>query len=470
MDRKLLLNGSFSAGQAFADVKSPWNGRVIGRVAQASPAQVEQALAAAAAARPRLQAQSTGARRDLLTAIAAGLRARQTEIAEVICDEAGKPISLARLEVSRAIDTFTLAAAELSHFGGEIVPVDFASNQGGTECEIRRFPAGVVVGIVPFNFPLNLGAHKVAPALAVGAPIIVKPPPQAPSAQLILAELALGAGADPAALQVLPCDTPLAERLATDPRVRVLSFTGSAKVGWHLKSKVAAKAVLELGGNAAAIVADDADLDRATQRLAASAFGYAGQTCIKVQRIIVDARVWERFIPLFIQHSRALQVGDPREEKVLVGPVIDDRSADRIVAWVEEAVSAGAQVLLGGEREGRLLRPTVLAQVPRASRVFREEVFGPVVLLSKSPDFESAIAEANDSDYGLQASVFTRDLRRVRLAFHRLEVGGVVVDDAPSFRSDAQPYGGSKGSGLGREGPRWAMEDFTESRALLLRP
>jgi acyl-CoA reductase-like NAD-dependent aldehyde dehydrogenase len=262
----------------------------------------------------------------------------------------------------------------------------------------------------------------------------------------------------------------VAEQLAVDPRVRVLSFTGSAAVGWHLKKLAAGKVVLELGGNAAAIVADDADLERAAQRLAASAFGYAGQTCIKVQRILVDAPVWDTFVARFLEQSRALGVGDPRRDDVLVGPVIDDRAAARIEAWVAEAKAAGAQVLLGGARDGRLLSPTVLTGVPRDARVYRDEVFGPVVVLSKCAGFEAALAEVNDGQFGLQASVFTRDLRRARRAFHALEVGGVVIDDAPSFRADSQPYGGVKGSGLGREGVRWAMEDFTEPRALILRP
>ncbi len=470
MNRKLLVNGTWRDGQGLVELKSPWDARSLGRVAQASNVDVEDALRDAVAARPRLQAQSTGARRALLTAIAQGLRTRQAELAELICDEAGKPISLARIEVARAVETFTVAAAELTRFGVEGLPIDLAPGQEGTECEVRRFPAGVVVGIVPFNFPLNLGAHKVAPALAVGAPIIVKPPPQAPSAQLVLAEIALASGADKAALQVLPCDNAVAETLATDPRVRILSFTGSAKVGWHLKRQAAGKALLELGGNAAAIVADDADLERAASRLAASAFGYAGQVCIKTQRIIVDARAWDAFVALFLAHTRRLAIGDPRKEDVLVGPVINDAGADRITQWVEEAKAAGAQVLLDGKREGRLLWPSVLTQVPRHTRLYREEVFGPVALLSKSPDFESALAEANDGDYGLQAAVFTRDLRRVRRAFHTLEVGGVIIDDSPGFRSDSMPYGGMKGSGLGREGVRYAMEELTEPRVLVLRP
>lgn len=460
MHRKLLLNGRWVDGQRNADIKAPWDGRVVAQVAQASKEQAEEALAAAFAARPRLQAQSTAKRREVLERIVAGLRARAEAIASSICNEAGKPITAARFEVTRAIETFTLAANELSSFGGRTLPVDTIAATQGVECETRRFPAGVVTGIVPFNFPLNLGAHKVAPALAVGAPIIVKPPPQAPTAQLIVGELALEAGMDPAALQVLPCDNTVAELLATDARVRVLSFTGSAKVGWHLKSKAAGKAVLELGGNAAAIVCADADIAHAAKRLAASAFGYAGQVCIKVQRIVVEAAVFDAFSEKLHDAVRSLKVGDPAKDDTVVGPVIDDASAARIEQWAAEA---GWKI----ERNGRLLQPVVLTEPPRTSKAWREEIFGPVVCLAKAKDFDDALKIANDSQYGLQAGLFTFDLRKVRRAFHELEVGGVIVNDGPSLRSDNMPYGGVKGSGLGREGVRYAMEDFTEERALL---
>ncbi len=468
MDRKLLVNGEWRDGASTYSVKSPFDDREICRVVQAGAKDVEDALAAAVAARPRLQRQTTGFRRDLLTKIAAGLTARHAEIAASICDEAGKPIALARIEVTRAIETFTSAASELVRFGGEILNLDLSDNQAGTEAEVRRFPAGVIVGVVPFNFPLNLGAHKVAPALAVGAPIIIKPPPQAPSAQLILAEIALAAGADPAALQVLPCDNTLAERLATDPRVRVLSFTGSAKVGWHLKTLAKGKALLELGGNAAAIVADDADLAMAAKRLAPSAFGYAGQVCIKTQRIIIDARVYSAFVELFLAETKRLKAGDPRHDDVTVGPVINDAAVTRITEWLDEASNGGAKTLLASTRTHRVMTPAILEDVPRASRLYKEEVFGPVVVLSKATDFDAAIAEVNDGDYGLQAGVFTKSLRRARQAFHTLEVGGVILDDSPSFRSDAMPYGGVKGSGLGREGVRYAMEEMSEIRLIVI--
>src|SRR5919197_2086757 len=359
-NRKLLLNGAWEEGEQAAEVRAPWDGRVISRVAQASSEQVERALAAAYASRTRVGERPTGERRAVLFGIVERLKKRQEELVEAIVHEAGKPKKTAAVEVSRAIETFTLAGSELSYFGGSTLPVDLGAASVGYECETRRFPAGVVVGIVPFNFPLNLGAHKVAPALAVGAPIIVKPPPQSPSAQLLLGEIALEAGAGPAALHVLPCSNANAERLATDPRVRVLSFTGSAKVGWQLRSKVRGKAVLELGGNAGVIVCEDANLDVAAERCALGAFNYAGQVCIKVQRAVVHERVYDAFAEKLVERSRALPAGDPSREDTVIGPVIDEAAAGRISEWVEEAVAAGGRRLLGGEREGRFVPANIL--------------------------------------------------------------------------------------------------------------
>ncbi len=468
-DGRLFLKGEWVETPRTAEVHAPWDGRLLCRVAQASETQAEAALAFAFDARARLQGQSTGARRAVLEGIAAGLLARARDFEELICQQAGKPRTLARTEVSRAIEVFRLAAAQLSHFGGRVVPVDFDAASAGLECEVRRFPAGVVVGIVPFNFPLNLGAHKVAPALAVGAPILVKPPPQAPSAQLLLAEVAQAAGADPAALQVLPCDNAVAEHLATSPRVRVLSFTGSARVGWHLKQKAPGRVVLELGGNAAVLVSADADLDWAAERCTAAGFGYAGQVCIKVQRIYVERPVYDAFLERFLAKVRTLHTGDPSLESTVCGPVIDDASAERITAWVEAAVALGARALVGPKRQGRLLAPTVLVDVPPEAKVAREEVFGPVVAVWPVDSWPAGLEAVNSSDYGLQAGIFTRSLGNVRSAFHRLEVGGVIVNDAPSFRSDNYPYGGVKASGLGREGVRSAMEELTEERVLVTR-
>ncbi len=468
-DGRLWIDGVWVQGEHQVDVRAPWDGRLLRRVAQASAAQAGQALAAASGARERLQRQSAGKRREVLEGIVAGLRARADEMARSISDEAGKPITSARVEVRRAIEVFRLAAAELTRFGGSIVPVDLTEGTEGVECEIRRFPAGVVVGIVPFNFPLNLGAHKVAPALAVGAPIIIKPPPQAPSAQLLLAEIAQQAGADRAALQVITCDNAVAERLATDPRVRILSFTGSATVGWSLKQKAPGRVLLELGGNAAAIVSADSDLDWAAERCVAAGFGYAGQVCIKVQRVYVEQKAHGAFLEKVLARTKAVPTGDPADERTVCGPVIDDRSAGRITEWVDEAVAGGARVLAGHRREGRLLQPTVLADVPEQSKAAREEIFGPVVAVWPVADWEAGLRAVNAGQYGLQAGIFTHDLARVRQAFHELEVGGVIVNDAPSLRSDNMPYGGVKRSGLGREGVRYAMEELTEERVLVTR-
>lgn len=470
MARQLLLAGSFVDGTTTASVHAPFDGRVLSPVAQASWAQADEALTFAVEARGRLQRASAGHRRQLLQRIVQGLEQRRSAFVDLLVHEAGKPLTAARAEVGRAIETFTLAAAELSRFGGDVVPVDLMPGAEGTTAEVRRVPAGVVVGVVPFNFPLNLGVHKVAPALAVGAPIIVKPPPQAPGAMLLLGEAALEAGADPAALQVLPCGVDVAERLATDPRVRVMSFTGSAKVGWHLQQRVKGRVVLELGGNAAAIVRPDAELTKAAKRLAVGAFVYAGQVCIKTQRVLVEDPAWERFLPAFLAEVDALGVGDPSLESTVIGPVIDDGAAARIEAWIEEAIALGATVLRRGARAGRVLGPTVLTGVPHDAKVCAEEVFGPVVVLERVADLDAAIASVNRGRYGLQAALFTNDLSAVRRAFAELEVGGVIVNDATSFRSDNMPYGGVKDSGLGREGVRFAMADFTEERVLVLRP
>lgn len=468
MPRPILLAGQFVATGLRSSIRAPFSGEVVADVHLAGARELEQALAAAHQARESLGSTSTGERRRWLTEIARGLGERLEELARAIALEAGKPITLARGEVRRAIETFTLAAAELTSWRGETVPIDLDAASAGYSCVVRRVPAGIVAAISPFNFPLNLAAHKVAPAIAVGAPCILKPPPQSPTPTLILAELAQRAGVPEGALSVLPCDNAIAEKLATDPRVKVVSFTGSAKVGWHLKQAVPrAKVVLELGGNAAAIVCADADLEHAAQRLAMSAFAYAGQVCISTQRIFVEESIREAFTGEFLRRVKQLRVGDPLDEATVVGPVIDDRAAERIQSWMDDARARGAQVLLGGPREGRMIPPQVLAEVPPDATLAREEVFGPVALIDGFADFEGALRRVNDADWGLQAALFTHDLRRVRRAEGALEVGGLIINDSPSFRSDAYPYGGVKGSGLGREGLRYAMEELTEPRAVI---
>lgn len=469
-ERHPLVNGSEARGGALLDVKAPYDGRVVARVHLATREHLEQALSAAVAARPRLAAQSSGERRRLLAALGEGLRARADDLVEAIVHEAGKPRILARSELERAVEVVALAAAEATRFCGELVPVDGMAAAAGSTAEVRFFPAGVIAGIVPFNFPLNLGVHKLAPALAVGAPILLKPPPQAPSALLIVGDILRSVGADPAALQVLPCDNELAESLATDERVRVLSFTGSARVGWQLKRRCAGRALLELGGNASAIVCADADLDTACARLSTGAWAYAGQVCIKTQHILVEEPVFAAFADRFVARARALKAEDPASSTAFVGPVIDDAAALRIEAWVQEALAAGARALLPFHRHDRLLDPCVLTEVPETARVSCEEVFGPVTVLTSVGSFDEALGHIQRSAFGLQAALFTHDLRKVRRAFAELDVGGVIVNDATTFRSDAMPYGGNRRSGLGREGLRYAMEAYSEPRVLVIRP
>lgn len=466
--RLLYLDGSFVEGASRQEIRSPWDGSVVATVEQAGPDQLERALAAAERAREVGRSLSAGARRALCQRIADGIAARGEELARAISEEAGKPISLARAEVARAVATFGFAAAEATRFAGEAVPVDLDAASVGYEAFTRRVPAGVIAAITPYNFPLNLGAHKVAPALAVGAPVVWKPAPQAPSAALLLAEVAEEARVPAGLLHVLPCANEVAERLATDPRVAVLSFTGSAAVGWKLKSMAGrAKVALELGGNAAAIVCADADLEWAARRCAAGGMVYAGQVCISVQRIYVERSVYVPFRDRLLAEVALLRAGDPADPGVVVGPVIDERHAARIESWIAEARSRGATVH-GGERRGNLIHPAVVENAPADARICCEEVFGPVVVLAPFDSFDEALARANESRFGLQAGLFTDSATRIRRAWRELEVGGVIANDYPTFRQDNMPYGGVKESGLGREGVRYAMEEYTEPRILVL--
>lgn len=467
---QLYIGGEAVDTSQREEVLNPFTGEVVGTVAVGGTAEIDRAITAAEEAFESARRLSAYRKRAMLGRIAEGIRARGDELAELITAESGKPIAFARGEVSRAVTTFTLAAEELSRFGGEVIPVDIEEAFEGYQCVVRRFPVGPISAISPFNFPLNLVAHKVAPALAVGSTVVLKPAPQAPLTAFMLAEIIEAAGALPGRFNVVHCNPPDAEWLAVDPRPQMLSFTGSAAVGWHLKARAGRKKVtLELGGNAAAIVHEDADLDWAVRRSAAGAFAYAGQVCISVQRLLVHDAVYSDFRDRLVEATRALPCGDPRDPRTVVGPVIDDTAADRIVQWIDEARDGGAKVLTGGSREGRLVAPTVLEDVDPDMRVSCEEVFGPVVVLDRYTDFEAAIRHVNASKYGLQAAVFTHDERRVRHAFDEIQVGGLVVNDYPMPRVDNFPYGGVKASGFGREGVRYAMEDMTEPRVLVTR-
>jgi acyl-CoA reductase-like NAD-dependent aldehyde dehydrogenase len=430
---------------------------------------VERAIAAAARAFVETRRLPAHRRAAICAGISAGIAARKDELAALICRQAKKPIQYARGEVDRASQTFAFAADEARRLGGELVPLDAAPGSEGKIGLVRRVPRGPVAAITPFNFPLNLVAHKIAPALACGASIVVKPAPEAPGPAFVLAELAAAAGAPDGAVGVVDCPVDEAAPLVTDPRLRVLSFTGSAAVGWQLRARAADRqVVLELGGDAAVIVEDDGDWERALPRLVTGAFAYAGQVCISVQRITVHERVAAAFTARFVEAvERLAVVGDPARDDVMVGPLIRTRDADRVASWIDEAVRGGAKILTGGQRDGDTIRPTVLTDVPPDAKLSCEEAFGPVVAICAHRDLDDAIAHVNTSPYGLQAGIYTRDHGKLMRAFAELAVGGVVHDDVPSYRADHMPYGGTKRSGLGREGPRWAIDELTEPRLLV---
>ncbi len=408
-------------------------------------------------------------RADVLHKIVEGITSRREEFARTICQEAGKPIRTARVEVERAIYTFQLAAEESTRIYGEYIPLDTLESAAGRWGLVRRFPLGPVFGITPFNFPLNLVAHKVAPAIAAGCPIILKPAPQTPISSFLLAEVVQEAGWPEGALAVMPLSNDDAGILVADDRIKLLTFTGSAAVGWQLKSHAGKKRVtLELGGNAGVIVHSDADVQYAAQRCVAGGFSYGGQTCISVQRILVHESLFQKFTEQLVHGVRKLKSGDPMLETTDVPPLIREQDAVRVVEWIDEAVQAGAKLLCGGKRKGAMVEPTVLTDTTPNMRVNCAEVFGPVVTVERYETFDEALSTINNSVYGLQAGIMTHDARLIQTAFEELEVGSVIVGDVPTFRVDQMPYGGVKDSGLGREGLRYAIEDMTERKLLVM--
>jgi glyceraldehyde-3-phosphate dehydrogenase (NADP+) len=467
------INGRPARGRRRSEpVTRPWDDRVLAELQLASATDLEHAIAGAAAAFPILRALPAHRRRAILLAAAEGLRSERAALGQLIADDAGKPVTLALGEVDRAISTFTIAAEELRHAVGEVLPADVDPRGEGYTALTRRFPLGPIGAISPFNFPLNLVVHKVAPAIAAGCPVVLKVPPQAPLASFRLAELLSSAGLPAGGFQALHMPVSVAERLASDPALPVLSFTGSPAVGWHLKGVAARKRViLELGGNAAAVVhSDAAELPAVAARIAWGAFAYAGQVCIKVQRLLIHRPIYRRFARMVAAATRELGTGDPRDPATVVGPLIDDGAADRVQQWIREALAEGATALVRGRRRGRLLTPTILEQVRDSSKVSCREVFGPVLTMAPYDDWDEAMAAVNASEFGLQAGVFTRDAARVFGAFQSLAVGGVIANDIPTLRLDHLPYGGVKASGFGREGLRDAMLELTEPRLLLWKP
>lgn len=410
-------------------------------------------------------------RSKVLAAIADGIEKDRDGFARLICEEVKKPLKEARRETDRAIFTFRWASEEAKRFGGEWLPLDLDANAEGRMAVVRRFPKGPCLFITPFNFPLNLVAHKVAPAIAVGAPFVLKPAPQAPKTADKLGKLIEASGWPADFFAVHPCSNEDAEAMAKDDRFAVLSFTGSAKVGWHLKAISGKKhVVLELGGNAGVIINSDADIPWAAARCAWGAYYYSGQVCISVQRIFVHDAVYGQFKDLLLQNISELKAGDPKDEKTDVGPLIDARSAERVDQWIQEAVKGGGALLAGGKRAGEMIPPTLIEDAPADCRLSCEEAFGPVATIEKVSGIEEGLDKLSSGAYGLQAGIFSKDLSAVFRAWNTVSVGGLIVNDIPAFRSDAMPYGGTKDSGVGREGVRYAMEEYTEPRTLVIKP
>ncbi|SHE40818.1 aldehyde dehydrogenase family protein [Streptoalloteichus hindustanus] len=471
--RPCWIAGRAEQGERELVVRHPFDGTEVASVAVPGPDQVERAVAAADEVAAEFRRSPAHVRAAALEHVSRRLAERAEEVAETITAENGKPLRWATVEVSRAISTFRFAAEEARRFTGDLQRLDTEPAAQGRLAVVRRVSRGPVLGIAPFNFPLNLVAHKVAPALAVGAPIVVKPAPRTPLSSLLLGELLAETELPDGAFSVLPVGNEETMALVRDERLPVVSFTGSGLVGWQIADAVPRKhVVLELGGNAAAVVCadwdSDADLDFAAQRIATYSNYQAGQSCIAVQRVIVDRAVADRFVPRLVAAVRELRSGDPHDPEVVVGPMVDEDAAKRVEAWVGEAVERGARVLAGGNRAGTVFEPTVLADVPTDAKAWDEEIFGPVLALSTVDGLDEAVSRVNDSRYGLQAGLFTHDVRVAFRASAELEVGGVVVGDVPSFRADQMPYGGVKGSGVGREGVRSAMNDLTEERVLVL--
>ena len=464
-----LLDGKWSTEGQQTEVHSPYDGIVVGTVCFAGRPQVDQAIAAAVRAFEVTRKLPSYERQRVLQRVSRQLAEQREEFARSIALEAGKPIKTARAEVDRAIFTFQVASEEATRIYGEYLPMDLQEFTAGRWALVRRFPLGPIAAITPFNFPLNLVAHKVAPAIAAGCTVVLKPASQTPRTALLLAQAIEKAGWPAGALNVLPLRNQDADQLVTDDRLKMLSFTGSPAVGWKLKSQSRKKRVtLELGGNAGVIIHSDADLDYAAERCVVGAFSYAGQSCIAVQRILVQRAVYEPFLQKFLERVGKLKAGDPLDEGTDVGPLISEQDAIRACEWVEEAVAGGATARCGGKRSGSVVEPTVLTGTRPQMRVNCQEIFAPVKTVEPYDGFEDALRIVNDSAYGLQAGVFTQDAKLIFQAYEELEVGGVLAGEVPTFRIDHMPYGGVKDSGMGREGLRYAIEEMTERKLLVM--
>jgi len=466
---KFLIGNEWRESKNALDVINPYNNSIVSTTFLADENDINDAIQSAVKAFEETRKLPSYKRAEILGNIRDGILRRKEEFARMITLEAGKPITDARVEVERAIGTFQLALEESKRISGEYIPLDISERSKNRTAINKRFPIGTILGISPFNFPLNLVVHKVAPAIASGNSIIIKPSSKTPLTAILLGEVISESGLPAGAFSVFPCASKLAEQMITDDRIKMLTFTGSAEVGWRLKQIAGKKRVtLELGGNAGAIIDNADNLDYAVKRCIVSAFSFSGQVCISLQRLFVNKKIYDDFMSNFLDEVKTLKMGDPLSEETRLGPMIDELSAKRIESWVNESLRDGAVLVCGGRRKGALFEPTVITKTTPHMKINENEVFAPVVTVSDYNTFEEAVKRLNDSVYGLQASVFTNNVRHIFYAYEHLEVGGVIVNDVPSFRADNMPYGGVKDSGIGREGVRYAMEEMTEPKLLVL--
>jgi acyl-CoA reductase-like NAD-dependent aldehyde dehydrogenase len=466
----LYLNNKAAQPNTDLAVIDKFSGEVAFRTALATPDVIDEAIAGAVRAAEPMAEMASYERQAVLDHCVVRFKERFDELAYALCVEAGKPIKDAEGEVTRLIDTFRIAAEEATRNYGEVQPLDISPRAKGYLGMWKRVPIGPCSFISPFNFPLNLAAHKIAPAIAIGCPFVMKPASLTPLGAIIMGEVLAETDLPEGAFSILPASRDGADLFTTDPRLKLLSFTGSPGVGWDLKARAGKKkVVLELGGNAAVVVDSDADLDHALERIIFGAFYQSGQSCIGVQRIIIHADIYDRFRDRLVAKTRTLIAGDPKDRATFIGPMISEKEAARLKGWIDGAVAGGANLLVGGGCSGNMLEATLLENVDRNADAYREEAFGPLAILSAFTDWDAALAEVNDSKFGLQAGLFTNDIHKVLKAWDRLDVGGICVNDVSSFRVDNMPYGGVKDSGLGREGVRFAMEDMSEIRNLLIR-
>lgn len=464
---RMYLAGEWKDSTKKIDVINPYDKSVVGTVVAASPDNFTAAIARAQSTFHSYRSYPTYKKADALMFISNEIEKRKQELAESITREMGKSIKDSLGEVNRAVSVFAISAEEAKRLGGELISMDWQAGSEGRWGIVRRFPMGVVGGISPFNFPLNLVAHKIGPALASGNTIVLKPASKTPIVALKLAEIIDQTDLPKGVVSILPASAKDTAPLLEDPRVKVITFTGSPAVGWHIKENSHKKrVVLELGGNAGVIVADDADVDYAVGRMIFGGFGTSGQSCISVQRVYLHESIYDRFVTLFADKVGSLKIGDPLDPNIDVGPVVEEKEAIRIEEWIKEAVKEGANVLVGGKREGGHVLPTILTDVKPDMKVCAQEVFAPMVSVIKYTDFKDAVAQINDSDFGLQAGVFTNRMKDIWYAFETIDTGGVVINDVPTYRADHQPYGGMKDSGFGREGIRYSIEDYTELKIL----